>query len=70
MSKFAEIDDAIVKLVRARPGIHFRDVLNGVGHIAAKIPAGGDSMRIIDRRLQALRKRHLIAYSRGGWRAE
>lgn len=75
MKDFSALDDAILKHVRARRAphpIYARHLNTLAAPLATVTSAGPDTYRLIDRRLQALRKRGLIQPDRKGpcgWRA-
>jgi len=84
MSKYASLDQMIVASITNKPGIEFSELSNSQAvQICAealaqeenKLPPKGfhdaAGWRIVDRRLQALRKAGKIFYGRGknaGWR--
>lgn len=58
---YTDIDAAIVRIINTRPGVAFGDIRDGVGDLV-------NNWRIIDRRLQNLKNKQLIQFSRkGGW---
>ena len=68
MSKYAELDETILAMIAARK-MMFGDFVCGPAWKIAqqiKIP-GEDTNRVIDRRLQALRKASRIVYTSSGW---
>lgn len=73
MTKYQQLDDAIVQTVR-KGGGSFGAILSRVGDLAnplAPKDRWGFSMagRLVDRRLQALRKSGQLTYSRAtGWK--
>ncbi len=70
MSQYDTIDQLIIKRLTGEAGMQFtrlyaRDVRDEAGRLT---PWNGDAFRVLDRRLQALRKRGVIAYnSKTGW---
>lgn len=74
MKDFAQLDDAILKHVRSGLSphpIYARHLNTLAAPLATVTSAGPDTYRLIDRRLQALRKRGLIRPDRKGpcgWR--
>lgn len=69
---YTEVDAAILAATRKTPGADFTVISRMADKPAQKVadsaPVALHSFRVIDRRLQALRKAGRISYSRsGGW---
>lgn len=65
MSKFNELDAEIIKRIRGGAGGNFWTLMRHVRHLCEPLstdPYGSD--RVLDRRLQALRKAGKIEYDR------
>lgn len=70
MSAYHDLDEAIVKTIAGGTKT-FGPILVRVSAIAHRLSPLGDSFRLVDRRLQALRKAGRIAFNRKtGWRVE
>lgn len=70
MSKYASIDDKIVAVIRKKP-CAFCDLVGTSSIIGEANQFGGNQVdrdRLIDRRLQALRKAGRIEHRDGYWR--
>lgn len=73
MSKYAMLDQQIIKAVRKKPlsfaMLQAREDIGGLADSLAPKNKYGDAMgwRLIDRRLQALRKSARIAHRNGYW---
>jgi len=71
MSPYEKLDALIVVRLKIRPAT-FAELLSGESRIECERivgQTGGDAFRVLDRRLQALRKRGVIFFDRAvGWR--
>lgn len=67
MSKYVDLDSAILTAIAG--GIPtFHRITARVAHIAKPFGKGDhDTFRVVDRRLQALRKSGLIVFEKKGW---
>lgn len=64
---YAKLDDAILKAI-SEGRVHFHRINSGVVESIAKcFSVRGDSFRVVDRRLQSLRKRDLVAFKNKEW---
>ena len=84
MSKYASLDQMIIASIANKPGIEFTELCgrqavkiraDAIADEENKLPRKGfhyvEGWRVVDRRLQALRKAGKIIYGRGknaGWR--
>lgn len=66
MNKYDELDAAILKAIEAGRR-QFYYINTAVEDLAKPHSLRGDSSRVVDRRLQALRKRGRIAYAQKEW---
>lgn len=71
-ANYTEVDAAIMASIRKTPGADFTVISRTADKAAQKVAEAGPvvcpSFRVLDRRLQALRKAGRISYSRsGGW---
>lgn len=74
MTKYDKLDEMIQQKLRVSPGLTFVSLMTGdirdECERLAQLSAGDplDIFRVIDRRLQALRKRYVIIFKHGkGW---
>lgn len=65
---YSELDAAILARIERTQPVTFTGVWVAVEEGATKVDTGTGVQRAVDRRLQALRKRGFIAYSKGAWR--
>ena len=64
---YGELDAAIVKAIQAGK-VRFIEIWTAVESLALPFAKHRDPDRVVDRRLQALRKRRLITFWSGKWR--
>lgn len=64
---YRELDEAILVTIRAGVGKFY--LLNARVASLAEKHSKFDTFRVVERRLQALRRRGKIIYSKGEWRA-
>lgn len=71
MTDYSKLDEAITAFIKVRQPCTFRDIADAVESESKKATIGAWSStdRAVDRRLQSLRKRSIISYASGGWRA-
>jgi hypothetical protein len=71
MSKYENLDKAILNKMGGHPqmfgAINVRDVREECERIASGDPKKAEGFRILDRRLQALRKAGKIKFTKKGW---
>lgn len=70
MSQYDKLDAAIIKAIR-RGACSFNRIVNNrdaslEAHLIGE-QTGAPTWRIVDRRLQAMRKKGRIAYAKGAW---
>lgn len=64
---YDQLDNAILTAISGGKDAFY--IINAaVDHLAKPHSLNGDAFRVVDRRLQALRKRGLIQHWRGKWR--
>jgi len=68
MTDFNDLDKAIVDAIRAGKR-RFIEIWTAVEHKAESFAKQRDPDRVVDRRLQSLRRRGHIAYKGGRWSA-
>ncbi|CAD5377390.1 hypothetical protein OF001_U20317 [Pseudomonas sp. OF001] len=66
MSKYAEFDAKLLGLISAGKQT-FTELQVCTAVEAAPLAGGGEPFRVVDRRLQALRKAGKIRYAKGKW---
>jgi len=68
MNKFAAFDDTILSVIRdGRNTFHMMWTPEIREMVQCFLPPNGDEWRVLERRLQALRKAGRIAYVKGHW---